>query len=86
MTDESKKLLLDVKDAAAGVLQYTAGLTLERYAEWRLVRRAVEREFEIIGKALNRLRRIDAATAEQLPEAQKIIAFRNRVIQWLRRG
>lgn len=39
---------------------------------------AIEREFEIIGEALDRLTRIEEATlAVKIPEYRKIIDFRN---------
>ena len=37
----------------------------------------MEREFEIIGEALNRLHKIDPALANQIPAHRRIIAFRN---------
>jgi hypothetical protein len=58
MTDESKKLLFDVQEAAASVLRYTEGGSLSEFAASRMMRRAVEREFEIMGEALNRLSRL----------------------------
>ncbi|CAN5810784.1 DUF86 domain-containing protein [soil metagenome] len=80
MTDESKKLLFDVQEAAASVLRYTEGGSLSEFAASRMMRRAVEREFEIMGEALNRLRRSDPAVAARIPDLQKVIGFRNRVI------
>ncbi|MFH1044565.1 MAG: HepT-like ribonuclease domain-containing protein [Pseudomonadota bacterium] len=38
---------------------------------------AVERQFEIIGEAMNQLRRIDPNTAAAIPELPRVIAFRN---------
>lgn len=80
MTVETKKLLLDVREAGDSILAHTAGKTLADYAADRFFRRAVEREFEIIGEALNRLARMDAATAERITEMRRIVDFRNRII------
>jgi len=43
-------------------------------------RRAVEREFEIIREALNRLDRLDPPTAARISELRRIVDFRNRII------
>jgi uncharacterized protein with HEPN domain len=44
------------------------------------LRSAVERQFEIIGEAISQLHKVDANTAELIPEYKKIIAFRNILI------
>ena len=38
---------------------------------------AVERQLEILGEALNRLRRTDARTAAEVPNLDQIIGMRN---------
>jgi uncharacterized protein with HEPN domain len=53
MRAEEKKLLLDVSEACLSIEQRCAGHTFEEYTTDRWFRRAVEREFEIIGEALN---------------------------------
>ena len=58
MRAEEKKLLLDVQEAAQSIEQRCAGHAFETYSADRWFRRAVEREFEIIGEALNRLDRL----------------------------
>jgi uncharacterized protein with HEPN domain len=80
MTDATKKLLLDVREAGESILQHTTGKTLAEYSADRFFRRAVEREFEIIGEALNRLDRLDPSTASRISELRRIVDFRNRVI------
>lgn len=76
----TKKLLLDVREAGESILQIPAGKTLAEYSRSRVLRRAVEREFEIIGEALNRLAQIDPVTAASVSELRKIVDFRNRII------
>lgn len=80
MTVATKKLLLDVREAGESILQHTAGKSLGEYAADRFLRRAVEREFEIIGEALNRIDRLDPATAARISERRRIVDFRNRII------
>ena len=77
---ESRKLLLDALEACDAIAQHLSGVVFAGYRESRLLRRAVEREFEIIGEALNRLSRSDPATAEQIVELRRIVDFRNRIV------
>ncbi len=77
MQSDSPKYLEDIRDAAAFVLEETRENDLQHYLENRLLRQAVERNFEIIGEALNRLRRADSATAVHIGETPRIVAFRN---------
>jgi len=44
------------------------------------LRSGVERQFEIIGEAVNRLSKIDRTIVEGLPETPRIVAFRNILI------
>jgi uncharacterized protein with HEPN domain len=45
-----------------------------------LVQSAVERQFEIIGEALNQLSKIAPDLASKVPDYQQIVAFRNILI------
>lgn len=80
MTVAAKKLLLDVREAGENILQNLAGKSLAEYARNRLLRRAVEREFEIIGEALNRLAQVDPVSAGSVSQSRRIVDFRNRII------
>lgn len=80
MDAKSPKLLEDICDAAAFVREATQGRTLIDYRQDRLLRHAIERSFEIIGEAVNRLARIDPATAARIGDYPQIIAFRNVLI------
>ena len=56
---------------------FTRDLSYDEYKCSSLVRAAVERHFEIIGEALNRLAKIDTELAAQVTDYERIIAFRN---------
>jgi len=45
-----------------------------------MLRAAVERQFEIIGEALARLRKLDPEVCSTVTDAGRIIAFRNILI------
>ncbi len=77
MRPESPKYLEDIRDSAAFVLKANDESDLAQYLENRLLRQAIERNFEIIGEALNRLRREDSETAGRIGDAPRIVAFRN---------
>ena len=77
---EAKKCLEDARQAAELILQFTAGKSFEDYDGDALLRSAVERQFEIIGEAINRLAKIDPAVVATLPETPRIVAFRNILI------
>ncbi len=74
---EVRKLLEDVRRAAELIARFVEGNTPADYARDPLVRSAVERQFEIIGEALNRLTRTDRSVAQRITHASRIITFRN---------
>ena len=80
MNNAAKKLLFDVAESARSILLWCTGRTFIDYQTDRQFRRAVEREFEVIGEALGRLERSDTATAERIEDLARIISFRNRII------
>ena len=80
MQPESAALIWDALDAADTIEDFLAETSREEYTEDLLRRRAVEREFEIIGEALNKLRRIDADTAARVPGLKNAVGLRNVLI------
>lgn len=80
MHTKSLKWLNDIYQACALILTATADHTSAEYERDRLLQSAVERNFEIIGEALGRIRRIDPATADSIPDCGAIIAFRKLLI------
>lgn len=80
MPPETAKLLEDIRDAGEFILARAATLTLERFEGDRVLRQAVERNFEIIGEAMVRLRDWDPSAAARLGNPREIIAFRNVLV------
>lgn len=80
MRPDAGKYIWDVRRAAERVVRFTKGKSFEDYRSDELLRSAVERQFEIIGEALNQLRKSDAETAGRIPHLPQIIAFRNVLI------
>jgi uncharacterized protein with HEPN domain len=71
MQPEAKTALEDVRLAGALILEFTAGNTFSDYERSALLRSAVERQFEVVGEALNRLGKIDRKTAEVLRHLER---------------
>ncbi|MBX9924750.1 MAG: DUF86 domain-containing protein [Hyphomicrobiaceae bacterium] len=80
MHADSVKLLWDARSAADRVARFVSGKSFEDYRSDEMLRSAVERQLEIVGEALGRLRRIDGETAASLPEIGRVIAFRNVLV------
>jgi uncharacterized protein with HEPN domain len=80
MQPETRTLLEDIRQAAEHILGFAAGRNARDLETDVLLRSAVERQFEIIGEALNRLVKSDRAVAERITEHRLIIAFRNRLV------
>lgn len=77
---EAKKHLEDIRQAAEFLAQFVQGKTFSDYVKDPMLRSAVQRQFEIIGEALNRLFKTDYDVASEITDANKIIAFRNILI------
>ena len=80
MQPRAPKLLEDIRSAADFFRAQTQGLTLQEFQSNRVLRQAVERNFEIIGEAMRRLEKDDPATATRITHYRRIIVFRNVLI------
>jgi uncharacterized protein with HEPN domain len=80
MERDPRAYLWDVQQAANAIDEFVAGLDAAGYAQNALVRAAVERQFEIIGEALNQFSKISPDLARQLPHLREIVGFRNVLI------
>jgi uncharacterized protein with HEPN domain len=77
MEDDLLKHLYDIKEAAAAILRFVHSKTFADYERDELLRSGVERKFEIIGDALNRLSRDNPTVLDNIREHRNIVSFRN---------
>lgn len=80
MQPKSAKFLEDIREAASFIQDVTKDKSLAEYRGNRLLRHAIERNFEIIGEAMKRLANLDPAAASSIGDHRQIIAFRNVLI------
>ncbi|MDR0789337.1 MAG: DUF86 domain-containing protein [Bacteroidales bacterium] len=79
MEIEIKKYLYDIQQSILSIENYLGeNLDFNVYMSNQMLRRAVEREFEIIGEAMNRLEK--NAPNINISAKKQIIGMRNRVI------
>ena len=79
MKDEIKRFLFDIKEAVDSIFVYLGDKRdFIVYNENKMMRRAVEREFEIIGEAMSCILRI--VSSFPIKNARRIIDLRNLVI------
>lgn len=77
MTEEIKKYLYDVEQAVKNINSFVKGKSIENYKNNILLQSALERQFEIIGEALNQIKKIDNSFISKVTDAHKIIGLRN---------
>jgi uncharacterized protein with HEPN domain len=77
---EARKYLFDMQQAAELIARFTEGRTFEDYTADPMLRSAVERQFEILGEALGKLKKLDPEIAGRISDHRRIIAFRNLLI------
>jgi len=82
MDERILKWLYDIKLSIAEIESFF--LSKERnfsvYKENNMLKRAVERNLEIIGEAVNRILKRDSTYEKRISEAKSIIGLRNQVI------
>lgn len=77
---DPRKYLWDAAHATEQAQDFADGFTFEDYLSNAMLRAAVERQFEIIGEALNQLSKVDPELASAVPDLPRIVAFRNILI------
>ena len=77
MRPESYAHVWDALQAVRALRRFTQGVSEEEYLSDLMLSSAVERQFEILCEALNRVRRSDPQTADKIPDIHRIIGMRN---------
>ena len=77
MRGDARVLLRDIEQAGADIEIFTAGMDSAAFAADTRTRAAVERKFEIVGEAGNRLHKDHPELAIRIPEMRRIVDFRN---------
>jgi len=80
MKDEILAHLHDISQGVQAIRQFVSGKTFEVYASDELLRSAVERKFEVMGEALNRIKRDEPELLARIRHHRDIISFRNILI------
>jgi uncharacterized protein with HEPN domain len=80
MPPDILKLLLHMRSAAGGIATFVAGRTPSDFKSDLMLKPPVEREFEMIGEAMDRPAQADLATVEKSSEYRRIIGFGNVLI------
>lgn len=80
MRRDPRTYLWDALRAAELLVEFSNGKSFTDYLGDAMLRSAVERQFEIIGEALNNLAKVSPDLAAAIPDLPRIVAFRNILI------
>lgn len=79
MDEKVKKFLLDIEESIHHIEEFTKDVSsFFDYEKHLMLKRAVERELEIIGEAMKRILELDEGV--EIQNARRIVDLRNRVI------
>lgn len=79
MDNRIKQYLFDIEQSIEDTALFMASInSFEEYEKDKLIKRAVEREIEIIGEAMNRILKIDPSI--NIQNARQIVRTRNKII------
>ena len=80
MLSDDRQFLLDVVESAATIQRFCLGRDVQEYDQDVMLHSACERQLEIIGEAMTRLRDRHPHTFSEIENGHQIIALRNRLI------
>lgn len=77
MRPKTMSCLADMRLAAERIVELTSKTTLEEFrSDWQKSA-AIERQFEVLGEALVRIRDLEPPAFERVPQGTRIIEMRN---------
>jgi len=79
MQREPRAYVADIITACDAIALDVSGVDVDTYMETRSIRSAVEREFIIIGEAVNILGELEPAVFSRIAQARKVVDFRNQL-------
>ncbi len=79
MKPVTRASLIDVLDSCRFIMETCKTRSFDDYQSDRLFRRAMEREFEIIGEGLKRIRDSEPELFDDIESGKSIVGFRNRL-------
>ena len=80
MERDIKTHLFDVVDNCKRIRSFVGNMDYDSYVRDELVKAAVERQFINIGESLSRIKLTDAVVFANIPDAHRIIGFRNVLV------
>lgn len=80
MDRDPRAYLWEAKQSADAIAEILAGRTFADYQADRILRWAVERQFQIAGEALRQLQKSAPDLAQQISSLAEAIAFRNVLV------
>ncbi len=80
MQRDPRTYLWDALEGANRINEFLKGISSEEYRVDEMLSSAVERQFMIIGEALNRLSQMNPDIADSIPELSRIVSFRNVLV------
>lgn len=83
MANRTKKFLFDIVHAVAELELFIQDLTPEQFSEFEhnlVLRRAIEREVEIMGEAIHNLVKNDSSYLHKIHRSRNIVDMRNQIV------
>jgi uncharacterized protein with HEPN domain len=80
MPPKAERALRDIEHAGGQIIAALTAKRREQFVADPILSAAVERFFEIIGEAMNRMFKVDPDSARRISAYQQIISFRNVLI------